>query len=300
MKTTTILSEELQQKIRTELSKPLYLDFDDRGECLSDESVELILEGKADEVIDTITELNAEYISDLERNRIVEVLEEYETEIEDETGESYESVESELITFFSEDCHAELNLKDLFRQKVPVRIELHSNYDCINSHWLESSEYSAESYYFDAIKALNLNPAFVKEFLLTKRAKVTGSWKNIPGMNGKECVSLNDLWKEDINRCSSANLLTIVGTVNLYDIYQAGEIKEIIIPKGNHVGFFSSFNGGGSTFECPLLRDMRIKLNDKSKGDYDYWSMSMDGSYSIREVYGVGIDFFDSEIKIVG
>lgn len=53
---------------------------------------------------------------------------------------------------------------------IPVRVEMLSNYDCINSHWLESQGgyVYPDSYFGDMVDALNLNPAKVKRFLAEK------------------------------------------------------------------------------------------------------------------------------------
>ena len=54
---------------------------------------------------------------------------------------------------------------------IPVRVEMLSNYDCINSNWLESQEgYRYKGVLFRGYEdALNLNPAKVKKMLVDKR-----------------------------------------------------------------------------------------------------------------------------------
>ena len=81
-------------------------------------------------------------------------------------------------------------LKELLKNTddIPVRVEMLSNYDCINSNWLESQEgyRYKESYFGDMIDALNLNPAKVKKMLVEKR--LHGIWpvprKKIQGRQG--------------------------------------------------------------------------------------------------------------------
>lgn len=69
-------------------------------------------------------------------------------------------------------------LKELLKNTddIPVRVEMLSNYDCINSNWLESQEgyRYKESYFGDMIDALNLNPAKVKKMLVEKGYTVYG------------------------------------------------------------------------------------------------------------------------------
>jgi predicted secreted protein len=64
--------------------------------------------------------------------------------------------------------------------------------------------------------------------------------------DGKEQVSYEQFYQELINSCCGANLLTYIGKVNLQELYDAGfSLGEVIIPKGNCCGIFSSMYGGG-------------------------------------------------------
>lgn len=86
-------------------------------------------------------------------------------------------------------------LKELLKNTddIPVRVEMLSNYDCINSNWLESQEgyRYKESYFGDMIDALNLNPAKVKKcwwrkatrYMADSPTKNTGTARNRYPMN---------------------------------------------------------------------------------------------------------------------
>ena len=79
--------------------------------------------------------------------------------------------------------------------------------------------------------------------------------------DGKEQVSYEQFYHELINSCCGANLLTYIGKVSLQELYDAGfSLGEVIIPKGNCCGIFSSMYGGGSLLEMELLKDVRLKL----------------------------------------
>jgi len=156
---------------------------------------------------------------------------------------------------------------------IPIRIEMLSDFDCINSNWFESqSGYSyEESYFGDMVDALKLNPAKVKRMLSDKGYKVYGRFPNKKYRNGKELVSYEDFYQELINSCCEANLLTYIGVVNLKDLYDADfKIKEVIIPKGNTCGLFSSMYGGGSLLEMELKQDVRLKLGIKGCNGYRF------------------------------
>lgn len=186
--------------------------------------------------------------------------------------------------------------------EIPVRIELHSNYDCINSHWFEGQGgYSYQrSYFGDMVDALNLNPAKVKKILLEHRVKVFGRFPNKQQRETKELVSYEDFYEEMINSSCPANLLTFIATVKPLDLYDCYfEIKKITIPKGNRCGIFSSSNGGGSILEMKLQSDVTLELD---AAPYDFYSLTVDCNdkygYGIGQVYGVYPDFFGKPITI--
>lgn len=80
---------------------------------------------------------------------------------------------------------------------IPVRVEMLSNYDCINSHWLESGGYSYEASYFgDMVDALNLNPAKVKEIRAANGERLVGRFPDKKSRNGKEQVSYEHFYQE--------------------------------------------------------------------------------------------------------
>lgn len=69
-------------------------------------------------------------------------------------------------------------IKDLIRHtdNIPIRVEMLSDHDCINSNWFESQGgYSYEKFYFgEMVDCLNLNPARVKRLLTEHGYKTYG------------------------------------------------------------------------------------------------------------------------------
>ena len=197
-------------------------------------------------------------------------------------------------------------VKDLIRytDDIPIRVEMLSDYDCINSNWFESQGGCSyeESYFGDMVDSLNLNPAQVKKLLTSHGYKVYGRFPNRKSRNGKEQVSYEQFYEELINSCCGANLLTYIGKVSLKELYDADfSLKEVIIPKGNCCGLFSSTYGGGSLLEMELKQDVKLKLEvkgcngfrfrlDDERSKYDY---------SIQHVYGVDDSFFNNAVSIV-
>lgn len=197
-------------------------------------------------------------------------------------------------------------LKELIRNTddIPVRVEMLSNNDCINSNWFESQcgyRYD-ESYFGDMIDSLNLNPAKVKKLLTGHGYKVYGRFPNRKSRDGKEQVSYEQFYEEMLNSCCSANLLVYVGKVSLKDLYDADfSVDEVIIPKGNCCGLFSSAFGGGSLLEMELKQDVPLKLKRKNGCDYRF-RLDAERSkydYSIQHVYGVDDSFFGNTVSLV-
>ena len=166
-----------------------------------------------------------EWYGDAEWEAVREIV----SKLKDECIRFHDFGEEEVDKFFQEhedeireeiyDRNDSDTLKELLKNTddIPVRVEMLSNYDCINSNWLESQEgyRYKESYFGDMIDALNLNPAKVKKMLVEKGYTVFGRFPNKKYRDGKEQVSYEQFYHELINSCCGANLLTYIGKVSL-------------------------------------------------------------------------------------
>ncbi|MDB1056614.1 hypothetical protein [Phocaeicola vulgatus] len=241
------------------------------------------------EIIDKLKEECTEFY-DFDEDEADAFFDEHNDEIRDEIYSRNDSnVMKELIS----------NTDD-----IPIRVETLSNNDCINSNWFESQcgyRYD-ESYFGDMIDSLNLNPAKVKKLLTGHGYKVYGHFPNRKSRDGKEQVSYEQFYKEMLNSCCSANLLVYIGKVSLKDLYDADfSVDEVIIPKGNCCGLFSSTFGGGSLLEMELKQDVPLKLKRKNGCDYRF-RLDAERSkydYSIQHVYGVDDSFFGNTVSLV-
>lgn len=241
------------------------------------------------EIIDKLKEECTEFY-DFDEDEADAFFDEHDDEIRDEIYSRNDSnVIKELIS----------NTDD-----IPIRIEMLSNNDCINSNWFESQNgyRYVESYFGDMIDCLNLNPAKVKKLLTGHGYKVYGRFPNRKSRDGKEQISYEQFYEEMLNSCCSANLLVYVGKVSLKDLYDADfSIDEVIIPKGNCCGLFSSAFGGGSLLEMELKQDVPLKLKRKNGCDYRF-RLDAERSkydYSIQHVYGVDDSFFGNTVSLV-
>lgn len=272
----------------------VYWDYDQQ---LMEDQIMQIVEGNLNDVENSIFDNNIDYIQDIEREIINTALKVCEL------SEKYEvsDIWDDLVDYTMVDLNFEQLLKNT--KNIPVRITLYSNYDCINSHYFEQSSGgygNVQTYFGHMVKELKLNPAKVKEKFIAHGDKMYGKWQNIPQRNGKEYVDYGQFYVEMENQCCGACNLIIVGLMNLRDFIK-GKPKEIIIPKGNYVGMYSTMNGGGSPIETPLLRDMKIDLTKKFPTQYDYWRLETDTpnwGYTINNAYGVTKEFWGKQITI--
>lgn len=260
---------------------------------------------------DTLYENFDEWYSDQEYESVCNIMEGLKKELvksgyrkwqaEKFFEENEEEIKNEIYNRNDSD-----SLKNLLRNtdNIPVRVELLSNYDCINSHWLESSGgYSyEESYFGDMVDALSLNPCKVRKILLEHGEKAIGQFPNKRSRNGKEQVSYEQFYEELENSCCGVNLLTYVATVDVQKLYDADfNLSEIVIPKGNKCGLYSSMQGGGSLMEMDLKKDVKLHL---TKGNYPYFRLELDKwgtgyNYSIQQTYGVDSSFFSKPLNII-
>ena len=196
------------------------------------------------------------------------------------------------------------DIEDMLRntRDIPVRVEMYSNFDCINSHRFESQGgFSYESSYFgDMIDALRLNPKKVKQLLVSNGEKVHGRFPDRKYRDGRELVSYEQFYEEMINSSCGGNLLTFVATLNPTQLYEAGFnlSSKLTIPKGNRCGLFSSTYGGGSILEMELLRDVTLDLERTKYPNYGLKFEAGGGGYSIRAVYGYDSDSYGEPIRI--
>jgi hypothetical protein len=306
------ISEELLDKIKAKLKSlpPAEFYWDYRDE-LNEEQVSKILSGPEgiNDVADDIFENNYDNVYDLEINQIVDALEWFKDEIEAELDEEHvdlKEVAAELRDDLLDLTQVDFNIKQLLKNtgNANVRIVLYSNNDCINSCWFESvanGGYQYDGYFKDILDRLYLNPRKVKEMFEERGITTKGNFPNKKRRDGKEYVDYKAFAIEMENDSCGAGLLTIVAQVDLCDIYEKGSMPtKFIIPKGNNLGIFSDWQGGGSMIECPLLRDMKIDTKKTFGSEYDHWGLVPDTKehgYTMKnDVYGVTNDFFCGEI----
>lgn len=283
----------------------IYVDYQDSFDnhldllqkCLKDQTADPIYEKISDWYLESELDSVDQIIKDLKDKCIHAGYAQYNVE------EFFKLKDDAIRELIYNSCDAD-PVDQLLRNSsdVAVRIELYSNYDCINSHGLESSSgYSyQESYLKDMIDTLNLNPAKVKQLFCSNGVKVVGCFPDLKYRNGNELVTYEDFLSELVNTCCGENLLTFIGKICIKDLYDNNfKIDKITIPKNNPCGIFSSSQGGGSPFDMVLQKDFTLKLK-KGRNKYTSYGFFLDkpSNYSITDTFGVTSDFFKNRITI--
>lgn len=318
------MREKIENIIKENLKAKYYLAFVDRNDDLSSqlETINNIISGDNEyfELEDAVFTAYEEQIDNSlseERKALLNLLIEKHPSRKEELEIYFEENMIEIEDLFKDRDESSV-MDDLIRNTVtiPVVIKLMSNYDCIGSAYGEGYQYATEGEYFaDAITALGLNPRNLKKVMKDNELTLKGSCNE---RKNKGYITEEDFVSELQNISCGACLLTFTARLNLKDLVKFNnreEIKSIIIPKGNFIGFYSSFQGGGSTFDANLLKDIELIKKDKeatkfmlkgahSTSDQDekyfYFSIEVDTSrkYNIKDTYGVTDEFFGKELKI--
>ncbi len=187
----------------------------------------------------------------------------------------------------------DFNLGHFLKEDVCVRFELLSNYDCFNSFHFETRGWkfleAGENYLGDVFRVLHVDPRTFRETW-----KQAFDWEFKFDQEMAESIPAGEAWidsrrflEELENQCSPATLLTLPVRMPFRDL----DRTVFTVAKGTKVGFYSSWQGGGSLFAGTTLRAVTIDLSRK---EYPYWRMLPDCSdgYSMKTCYGVGDEFF--------
>lgn len=301
--TTTALTIDIVSSLMDKSYTIVYIDYT----MNFNNSLELVNECINEKSATPLYDHVAEWLSDTEYDAVEENISELKNKC---TEQGYTDIEVEqFFNEYADTIRDEIYKRDdsnMVRQllrntaKIPVRVVMHSNYDCINSHYFEGTYHYHESYFGAMVDALNLNPSKVAETFKDVGINCEGEFPDKSERNGKELVSYLHFAIEISNSVSPANNLTFIAMVDLEQLCNSDfELTEVTLPKGNVCGLFSSVYGGGSILEMELLQDVSLKLDEKP---YDYYSLEIDtdtnNGYSIKETYGVIDSFFGKPLTI--
>lgn len=276
--------------------------------CNLNNSVEVLAQCIKERSATPLYEHITDWFFDVENDRIAEVVEELKSTCS-EQGYPYDQIE-ECFVAYEETIREQIQNRDdsdvegtLLRNTAdfPIRIEMHSNYDCINSHGFEDSYSYRQSYFGDMVDRLNLNPHQVEQTFRKNELECVGDFPNLVERNGHELVSYLQFAQEVSNSVSPANLLTFMATINVTELFRSEfTIGQVTISRGNCCGLYSPSSGGGAIMAMELQYDLTLSL--KGRSTYDYCSLQLDADphrgYALKQVYGVEDHFFGKAVII--
>ena len=179
------------------------------------------------------------------------------------------------------------------RTRFRARITQYSNFDALPAAYDMLHTYHYKDYFKNIVDTLHLNPAKVKDMLIKKGMNAEGNWINLMYRNGREAVEYDDFANEVQNQ-NCYCFLVFMGMFPLKDMYEYGFEKyhQIIVPKGNSCGLYSSYSGSGSLFGMELKRDLVLPLRLPGKTKHDRFDLDVDerncnNGYCIDDVYGL-------------
>lgn len=209
--------------------------------------VKEILEKGMDVFVDNLYDYNLEYICGLEQYLINEIQNEWD-------GYDPDQIED----FSREYICVDMNMEGLLRllPDITCLAYVYSNYDCCNSmDRFEDGGYLQEVY--NRVKVGVKKDDYIHEFY-------NGAYGGC-----LFCFA----FKTDVK-----------SAMELMDEIKTG--KEIFIPKNTQFGFFSSFQGAGTTFERKTYKDMTMPLVGETEYDSIGITPDITQSYSMADVYG--------------
>ena len=150
---------------------------------------------------------------------------------------------------------SDINIEGLLNNTPDLTIltKVHSNYDCTTSmQTLEDGDYLGSVY--KRVKKAVTEQEYLNEFYNSYTASIF-------------CFA----WKMPIEE-----YLKLKNSFN----------KSIIIPENTQYGFFSSFNGSGSTFEARTIKPITLPKIDATEYDCIDLIADIEQSYTMADVYG--------------
>lgn len=278
------LPQELHDRIVEYIEERPVIIYWDHNDVLDEKRIEEIIENG---LLDFEAELfdynmnNIDYITELENNLLEDVHGFFSKELESVfqakyPDEEFEWIDDEISDYLARNYRQyiaiDLNMNELLnKSRITAMVVVYSNYDCATSMQGidDTSDYLGSVY-----------------------------------QRVKHGVREEDYLKEFINSYT-ASVLVFPFKINLKDYldlllsFEESAIQ-VHIPKGTQFGFFSEFNGSGSTFEAETVEDMTLPIIDPDMSEYDHLGLKADvqNAYSMKQVYGDTRFIHESDITV--
>ena len=185
-------------------------------------------------------------------------------------------------------CEIKYEIEHLLDTDVPVVFAMYSDYDSMNSYYFETNGLSAplvvkDTYLGDVLNVLKIDPYKLSHFINVEHDGLS--------LASEESYVDEKLFAEELKNQSSSDALLMICTK--VPFRKLNERKWTIL-KGTKIGFYSESEGGGSTFDCELKRDLEVEVPWSKAKDWPFWGMKPECymNYSMSKCYG-NLSMFD-------
>lgn len=297
------INQQIWQAFTSEMQEKYHLVYVHYDESF-DKHPETIMNCMEKQEIYPLLEMTDDWYNDYRYENCLEIIEELKDSIlsNDRYASLHPYIENWLDTDDNKDnlryCIEERDDSDPMRElisrtRMRARITQYSKFDALPAAYDMQHTCHYREYFKNIVDTLHLNPAKVKQALINKGLNAEGNWINLTYRNGREAVEYEDFADEILNQ-NCYCYLVFMGLFPLKDMYEQGFVKyhQIIVPKGNICGLYSSFNGGGSLLGMELKRDLVLPLRLPGKTKHDTFDLDVDerncnNGYCIDDVYGL-------------
>ena len=189
-----------------------------------------------------------------------------------------------------------MSFESVLNHSVKRHVVLFSNYDCMNSNWLENQQgydWENESYFTDLVDFLQLDPGSLWDAMNGRFNIPDAPWKLL--FNRDPMVDMDSFINELSNSCGAANLFIIPVELEARQL-ALGEPKTIRIYKGTRCGLFDAYTGSGSLLECEFIRTVDIALGQYGETEYDCVELHKPSGYTPEAVYGTNDMYCEADV----
>jgi hypothetical protein len=296
-----------------------YADYRDE---LSDHDMANILESDVPESVleellwDTYDESRTEVLDELSDKASTYIEEKYRKALGNKTVELDDDERQQVFDIIEDRVYMDYDIDHYLDQDVNIDLAIDTgdgNYDytlnCTYPAYGGSDTIDPHS----SLAFLAESQGYSMEDL--RRALLEGEYRVTPSFLANPLSFLESVRQEVINETGSINRLTVLLKMPLRDAIKVNErIREaektghdshpwerpdcgsLTIGKNATLGLFDPWNGGGSTFEIELEKDLELPIKYVHSALPD---MKQHGEYSIREVYGMCSSAWGEDLKSI-
>ena len=243
------------------------------------EEIDKMVDGKMQEVLDSLFDYNLDYISDMEHETAIREMRDADM---DESDEGWE----EAYDLVREHVYCDLNLRDLFKNtRVAIGIRLNASVD---------TAYYGLDYegFVDILRILKINPRRMNDWF-----DFSPKFPNYPWRDGKEVCDINDFMQSVLDSCYTGTTTIMldkdIDLRLLCDNIEKIKTEGFTLLKGSGMIHHDFWNGAAST-QFWTNKEVFIKPSDIK-------DIYQDGGwkYGISSCFGdPSFDMWNAQIRL--